>query len=102
GSTMADVAAGASLNGSTLTRVVDRLVSSALVYRGADPSDRRRILVYLSARGRRSVRGLEPSVAAAEADATAALSAEDVEELRGLLHRVIDARTSTRGAAPVR
>lgn len=36
----------------SLTKLVDRLVSDNLVYRRADPTDRRRVLVYLSARGR--------------------------------------------------
>ncbi|WP_412542246.1 MarR family transcriptional regulator [Longispora sp. K20-0274] len=35
----------------TLTKAVDRLVDSALVYRHQDPADRRRVVVYLSDQG---------------------------------------------------
>lgn len=52
GLTMADLADQAMVTGPTLTRVVDRLVSNAQVYREVDANDRRRIRVYLSRRGR--------------------------------------------------
>jgi DNA-binding MarR family transcriptional regulator len=38
-------------NSATLTRVVDRLVSRALVYREVDPADRRKVRVHVSKRG---------------------------------------------------
>jgi DNA-binding MarR family transcriptional regulator len=37
----------------TLTKAVDQLVAANLVYRRADRHDRRRVLIYLTARGRR-------------------------------------------------
>nr|WP_241769544.1 hypothetical protein [Rhodococcus opacus] len=52
GSTMADLIVRTAANGATLTRVVDRLVSTAAVYREVDLVDRREARVYLSARGR--------------------------------------------------
>jgi DNA-binding MarR family transcriptional regulator len=56
------------LDDSTLTRVVDRLATLGLVYREADPSDRRRVLVSASARGKALHEGLAPAVAEAERD----------------------------------
>ncbi len=52
GHTMSDVADYALMPAPSLTKLVDRMVSAALVYRRKDPGDGRRVLVYLSARGR--------------------------------------------------
>lgn len=48
----------------TLTKLVDRLVSDNLVYRRIDPTDRRRVLVALTPRGRRLHRRLRGVVEA--------------------------------------
>ncbi|CCK24527.1 hypothetical protein BN159_0148 [Streptomyces davaonensis JCM 4913] len=52
GHTMSDIASYALMPAPSLTKLVDRMVSAALVYRRKDPGDGRRVLVYLSARGR--------------------------------------------------
>ncbi|GAA1973311.1 MarR family transcriptional regulator [Amycolatopsis minnesotensis] len=52
GLAMTDLAERTMATGPTLTRVVDKLVSTAAVYREVDPADRRRVRVYLSPRGR--------------------------------------------------
>ncbi|MBC2906912.1 MarR family winged helix-turn-helix transcriptional regulator [Streptomyces cupreus] len=52
GHTMSDVADYALMPAPSLTKLVDRMVSATLVYRRKDPGDGRRVLVYLSARGR--------------------------------------------------
>lgn len=50
---MGEVADYAMLPPPTLTKAVDQLVAANLVYRRADRHDRRRVLVHLTARGRR-------------------------------------------------
>src|SRR5438128_299596 len=50
GHPMSEVAEFALLSGPTLTRLVDRMVSDNLLYRRIDDRDRRRVLVYLTAR----------------------------------------------------
>lgn len=55
GRTMSDLARTAVLPPATATRIVDQLVSNSQVYRRADPADRRRVVVHLSARGRRTI-----------------------------------------------
>jgi len=52
GHTMSDVAEYALMPAPSLTKLVDRMASAALLYRRKDPGDGRRVLVYLSARGR--------------------------------------------------
>ena len=86
--TMTALAGATGTNGATLTRIVDRLVSRALVYRNADSGDRRRVLVHVSERGRETARELRPGIRAAEAQATAQLSAAERAELARLLQRV--------------
>lgn len=50
--TMTDLADHTCITGPTLTRVVDRLVSIAAVYRELDAADRRKVRVHMAARGR--------------------------------------------------
>ena len=57
---MRDLVAGTRLNDSTLTRVVDRLAALGLVFREADPTDRRRVRVAISARGPDGARAPRP------------------------------------------
>lgn len=63
GSAMAELAASTLVTGPTLTRVVDRLVMTALAYREVDADDRRRVRVYLSPRGRATYRRISGKVA---------------------------------------
>lgn len=50
--TMTDLAERTCITGPTLTRIVDRLVSVAAVYRELDAGDRRKVRVHLSVRGK--------------------------------------------------
>ena len=62
GHAMSEVAASTLLPAPSTTKLVDRLVSNNLVYRRVDPTDRRRVLVFLAARGRTAYRRLRPVV----------------------------------------
>lgn len=64
--TMADLAARTLVTGPTLTRVVDRLATNAMVYREVDPEDRRRVVVCLSPRGQATYRRLAATVGKVE------------------------------------
>lgn len=63
GHTMAEVTEVVGVPGPTATRLVDKMVSSALVHRTADPHDRRKVLVALAPRGRSLVDELAPAQA---------------------------------------
>lgn len=52
GHAMSEIADHALMPPPSLTKLVDRMVAGNLVYRRPDPHDRRRVLVYLSSRGR--------------------------------------------------
>ncbi|AMO04402.1 MULTISPECIES: MarR family winged helix-turn-helix transcriptional regulator [Mycobacteriaceae] len=66
GLTMAELQAATLIAGPTQTRVVDKLVSRSLVYREVDEFDRRKVRVYLSARGSALHDELRPAIEAAE------------------------------------
>ncbi|MEH3137255.1 MAG: MarR family transcriptional regulator [Mycolicibacterium neoaurum] len=66
GLTMAELQATTQIAGPTQTRVVDKLVSRSLVYREVDEFDRRKVRVYLSARGTALHDELRPAMAAVE------------------------------------
>ncbi len=51
GRSMGELADAVLMNHPTLTKLIDRMVSSALVYRVPDPTDRRRVLIFRSERG---------------------------------------------------
>lgn len=84
GLAMVDLATRTSATGPTLTRVVDKLVSTALVYREVDPADRRRVRVYLSPRGR----ALHKRVAVKVAKVERELLGESGAPVLDLLHRL--------------
>lgn len=52
GHPMTELAEFALLPAPTATKLIDRMVAGNLVYRRADPADRRRVLVYVAERGR--------------------------------------------------
>lgn len=87
GHPMSEIAAKAMVPAPTLTKIVDRLVDRALVYRRVDDSDRRRVLVFLSEHGRTEHARLAPAVATVGESLTAGLGT-DAGLFATLLERV--------------
>jgi MarR family transcriptional regulator, organic hydroperoxide resistance regulator len=87
GHSMTEIAGHVMVPAPTLTKIIDRLVEATLVYRRADDKDRRRILVFLSDRGRELHRRLAPEVQRIEAELAARLGPE-APHLLHLLHRL--------------
>lgn len=87
GHSMTEIAEHVMVPAPTLTKIVDRLVDSTLVYRRADDRDRRRVMVLLSDRGRDLHHRLAPDVRRAEHELAATLGA-DAHHLLTLLHRL--------------
>jgi DNA-binding MarR family transcriptional regulator len=90
GHAMNEIAAYAMVPPPTLTKVIDRLIERNVVYRRVDETDRRRVLVFLAARGRDLHRRLVARVEQEEAAIAAALGPADAERLTELLGRVLD------------
>lgn len=86
GHTMSEIVAAIVVPGPTLTKIVDRLVDMAVVYRLVDVRDRRRVLALLSDAGRDLHERVRPQIAAAQAAALDGLGA-DAPMLLALLTR---------------
>ncbi|MDJ0458027.1 MarR family transcriptional regulator [Arthrobacter sp. NQ7] len=74
--TMTDLADYLCITGPTLTRIIDRLVSKAFVYREVEPGDRRKVRVHIASRGKAAhsktaeeLAHIEDAVKTAHADA---------------------------------
>lgn len=89
---MSELSAALGISGPTLTRVVDVLTQKVLTYRNVDPVDRRRVLVYLTTRGRALAEVLHPEVKSAEKQLLVGLAVDEVAALARLLEHVVGAR----------
>lgn len=74
----------------TTTRILDKLEKRGLLYRTADPNDRRAFLIYLTNEGKDAKEPLTGLARKALAIALHGLSNEEQELLRGLLKRIIN------------
>ncbi len=66
GRAMSDLAQLAFVELPTLSKMIDRMVGDALVYRSPDAEDRRRVLIFLSDRGKACLEVLLPTIRAEE------------------------------------
>jgi DNA-binding MarR family transcriptional regulator len=90
GHPMTEAAEFAMLPAPTLTKVVDRMVSSNLVYRRPDLGDRRRVLIYSTARGRRLHQRLARALGPAVRVLGDVADEQDAAQLARLLLRVLE------------
>ncbi|MCC5575943.1 MarR family transcriptional regulator [Microtetraspora sp. AC03309] len=81
GHSMGGLAEAALMPHPTLTKAVDRLVERAVVYRGHDPLDRRKVVVFLADRGRELLARLEAGIAEHRRAVLAAYGAARTERL---------------------
>jgi len=88
GHPMTEIAAHVMVPAPTLTKIVDRLVDNALVYRRADETDRRRVLVFLSEHGRATYARLAPQVARVDEVVWRELGGQDAPRLEAMLERL--------------
>jgi DNA-binding MarR family transcriptional regulator len=89
---MSEVAEHAFLPAPTLTKLVDRLVANNIVYRRVDLEDRRRVRIFLTARGKSLHRRLSGIVERSQGEVLAATG--DAELLQQLLLRLGNALDS--------
>jgi DNA-binding MarR family transcriptional regulator len=85
-----DVAEITSIDVSTISRLITRLVSLDLVTRTRSDTNNREVSVELSAKGRALVNRLIPRARELEAVAVAGISAEDLAITRETLRRMYD------------
>jgi MarR family transcriptional regulator, organic hydroperoxide resistance regulator len=90
GRSMGELAQAALLNHPTLTKTIDRMISHALVYRRPDPMDRRRVLIFLSERGRAVNERLNRLANLHQAEIVENCGNREAEELKRLLEGLIE------------
>jgi DNA-binding MarR family transcriptional regulator len=83
----------------SMTSLVDTLERRGLVQRAPDVTDRRRVLVTITADGTRIIRRLVPEMVALQEEVAGALSPADRAELVRLLRMVHDGITAAGEAA---
>ncbi|MCU1626428.1 MAG: transcriptional regulator, MarR family [Pseudonocardia sp.] len=101
GHPMSEIAAALVVPGPTLTKIIDKLVDSAVVYRLVDARDRRRVLGFISDHGYAVHERLAPRVDRAESDALATLGT-DAPLLVELLARLASATSLADGRLSTR
>lgn len=94
GRSMSALAEAVGMKLPSLSKLIDRMVASALVQRSVDPKDQRRVLVYISDLGLAKVRGLRGPVARHRSTLEAALGTRDGQQLRRLLQAFIREHSS--------
>lgn len=92
------IAERVSLSQGTVTLILDKLESRGLVSRARDEGDRRKVLVTLTARGRRVLESAPPLMQAQFIRRFENLSAAQREELVNSLERVAELMRSTEDA----
>jgi DNA-binding MarR family transcriptional regulator len=85
---VSEITAHTSLEMDKVTRVVDSLVRQGLTVRKQDSADKRRIIIYLTAKGRKVVRQIETMIYEMEREFLIALSAEERETLYTVLDKL--------------
>lgn len=100
GHTMTEIAEYALLPAPTLTKVIDRLVATKVVYRRIDAEDRRRVRAFLTPRGRDLYRRLAHQVEHCQTSQLAAT--RDGQALRELLVRLADTLSDVSAVQPAR
>ena len=83
--------------GTTITRLLDKLEAAGWIRRERSVPDRRQVLCFVTADGRRLLDGLDPKVDALDEAVMAGLSASRLETLLGLLDEIRQANAE-RGA----
>jgi DNA-binding MarR family transcriptional regulator len=73
----------------TLTKVIDRMSKQGLVERRASERDRRKVLVFITAKGRSQVADLLTRAKQHEREVLSGLSEADVNALKAALHNLI-------------
>lgn len=84
-------------DGTTITRLLDKLDDAGLIRRERSYPDRRQVLCVVTAKGRQLLAELDPLIDAADEEAVAALDRRQLEQLIELLD-IIRAANAERGA----
>jgi DNA-binding MarR family transcriptional regulator len=88
GQSMSDLAAALGVQPPTVTKMISRLAAQDYVERRASKGDGRQALVFLTARGRRTILGIDKVWKRIEKDAISGIDDKDRKKLRKLLRQI--------------
>ncbi len=94
GITTMEIGSHVDMVGGTLTGLLDRMEERGLVSRRVDEQDKRRILVFLTARGKELYQVLPPLALATTGEVTKGLKPSDIDFMKDFLQRMITALES--------
>ena len=83
-----EIAVYLGIDASNLSRLMRKLEESELVKRDIDPANRSRVVIRLTAKGRRLARKIKPDVRETEEQALAVLSKAELKTLRTTLQKL--------------
>ncbi|MEH2488416.1 MarR family winged helix-turn-helix transcriptional regulator [Bradyrhizobium sp. AZCC 2230] len=86
---MGELATRLFVDGPTLTKIIDKMVESAEVYRGPDPHDRRKVLIFLSRRGAAHFEDVGPLITSIQQEFLDRLGKSDAAALTNLLSELL-------------
>jgi MarR family transcriptional regulator, organic hydroperoxide resistance regulator len=90
GQTISELGETVSLEKSTMTGLIDRMVRAGLVNREADPADRRVLRVWLTERGKQVQTGIGKVLGQSYQDLTSGVADKEVEKVERILGHIID------------
>lgn len=90
GRSMGELADAVLLNHPTLTKIIDQMVTNALVYRVPDSTDRRKVLIFVSDRGQALSRRLAKLAARQESNIIENYGDKEATQLKRLLESLIE------------
>ena len=95
-----DIADSTSIDVSTLSRLITRMIKLGIVSRTRSDTNSREVTVELTAKGRAQLNRLVPLGLALERQSASGLSATDLATTRATLRRMYDNLVSTDGKVP--
>ncbi len=89
GLSMGELAVEVFVDSPTLTKIIDRMIVSADVYRAPDPADRRKVLIFLSDKGQGTLKDARKTVEGSQSGMVRQLGATDAGRLKSLLENML-------------
>lgn len=89
GQSMRELADDVFVDSASLTKIIDRMISSADVYRAPEPTDRRKVLIFISAKGHKTLAELREALKGSRSGLVNRLEPDQVSQLRALLQSML-------------
>jgi DNA-binding MarR family transcriptional regulator len=89
GQSMRELADDVFVDSASLTKIIDRMIGTADVYRAPEPTDRRKVLIFISEKGHRTLAELREALKGSRSGLVNRLGPDQVSQLRVLLQSML-------------